>query len=166
MNSHPGLFSRVRQSKHFLMSRPCVSCPNNRIFFLTNCKLFLVVVFSHFQASSTRIRIFLKKEISLSIVEKKRSPYFQTKLRPEGPKKLLETGPPSLSQGLDDCLPPPSPPLSDGLNPPLSWPNTGGNWSRFQTNTFGRGLRKKLCKKIHKKEIYIRSNQSTLQVSY
>ena len=83
MNSHPGLFSRVRQSKHFLMSRPCVSCPNNRIFFRTNCKLFLVVVFSHFQASSTRIRIFLKKEISLSIVEKNRSPFFldQTEAR-------------------------------------------------------------------------------------
>ena len=37
-----GHFSRVRQPKHFLMSRPCVSCPNNRIvnsflqlFFLT-----------------------------------------------------------------------------------------------------------------------------------
>lgn len=75
MNSHPGLFSRVRQSKHFLMSRPCVSCPNNRIFFLTNYKLFLVVVFffSHFQASSTRVQIFLKKEIFLSIVEKKAS---------------------------------------------------------------------------------------------
>ena len=37
-----GHFSRVRQPKHFLMSRPCVSCPNNRtvnsflqLFFLT-----------------------------------------------------------------------------------------------------------------------------------
>ena len=59
-----------------------------------------------------------------------------------------------------------APPLSDGLDPPLSWPNRGGNWSRFQTDTCGRGLRKKLYKKIHKKEIYIRSNQSTLQVSY
>ena len=162
MNSHPGLFSRVRQSKHFLMSRPCVSCPNNRIFFRTNCKLFLVVVFSHFQASSARIRIFLKKEISLSIVEKKTLPLFldQTEAR-RAQKKSLETAPP-LSQGLDDC----PPYLSDGLNPPLSWPNRGGNWSRFQTDTCGRGLRKKLYKKIHKKEIYIRSNQSTLQVRY
>ena len=46
--------------------------PIDRIFFLANYKLFLVVVFfSHFQASSTRVRIFLKKEIFLSIVEKK-----------------------------------------------------------------------------------------------
>ena len=94
---------------------------------------------------------------------------------PKGWKKIGRPGPP-LSQGLDDrpphylrvCFtpPPPPPPLSDGLDPPLSWPNRGENWSRFQTDTCGRGLRKKLYKKIHKKEIYIRSNQSTLQVSY
>ena len=81
---------------------------------------------------------------------------------PKGWKKIGRPSPP-LSQGLDDW----PPPLSDGLDPPLSWPNRGGgNWSRFQTDTCGLGLRKKLYKKIHKKEIYIRSNQSTLQVSY
>ena len=85
---------------------------------------------------------------------------------PKGWKKIGRPSPP-LSQGLDDC----PPYLYDSLNPPLSWPNRGGglgggNWSRFQTNTFERGLRKKLYKKIHKKEIYIRSSQSTLQVSY
>ena len=80
---------------------------------------------------------------------------------PKGWKKIGGPSPP-LSQGLDNC----PPYLSDGLDPPLSWPNRGENWSRFQTDTCGRGLRKKLCKKIHKKEIYIRSNQSTLQVSY
>ena len=164
MNSHPGLFSRVRQSKHFLMSRPCVSCPNNRIFFLTNCKLFLVVVFSHFQASSTRIRIFLKKGDFFVHCRKKTLPLFLDQTEARRAQKTFGDRAPLLISG-SGWLPPP-PPLSDGLNPPLSWPNTGGNWSRFQTNTFGRGLRKKLCKKIHKKEIYIRSNQSTLQVRY
>ena len=44
-------------------------------------------------------------------------PYFKTKLRPEGPKKIF-LRPPPLSQGMD---PPalPSPPLSEGLNPTL-----------------------------------------------
>ena len=44
------------------------------------------------------------------------TPYFWTKLRPEGPKKIfLETTPPPLlSQGLDDRLP-----LSEDLDPPL-----------------------------------------------
>lgn len=43
-------------------------------------------------------------------------PYFQTKLRPQRPKKIFETGlpPPPLSQGLDD-----GGPLSEGLDPPL-----------------------------------------------
>ena len=37
-------------------------------------------------------------------------------MRPEEPKKkIVETGPPSLSQGLDDR----PPPLSEGLDPPL-----------------------------------------------
>ena len=45
------------------------------------------------------------------------SPYFWTKLRPEGPKKFFwETGPPSLSEGLDDPQPPPR---SQGLDPAL-----------------------------------------------
>ena len=74
----------------------------------------------------------------------------------------------------------PSPPIISGsgwLPPLLIWRSGstielakqgggGGNWSRFQTDTCGRGVRKKLYKKIHKKEIYIWSNQSTLQVSY
>ena len=34
-------------------------------------------------------------------------PYFQTKLRPEGKKKILETPPPQLSKGLDDWGPTP-----------------------------------------------------------
>ena len=38
------------------------------------------------------------------------TPYFSTKMRPEGPKKIfLETGSSLLSQGLDDR--PPAPPL-------------------------------------------------------
>ena len=80
---------------------------------------------------------------------------------PKGWKKIGRPSPP-LSQGLDDC---PPPYLTVWIH---HWVGqTGGeNWSRFQTDTCGRGLRKKLYKKIHKKEIYIRSNQSTLQVSY
>ena len=56
------------------MSRPCVSCPNNRIFFLTNYKLFLVVVF-FFTLSGlfhTCPDIFEKGDFfPVSIVEKK-----------------------------------------------------------------------------------------------
>ena len=45
-------------------------------------------------------------------------PYFSTKMRPEGPKKIfLETAPP-LSQGLDDR----PPPLSESLDPSLTTP--------------------------------------------
>ena len=46
-------------------------------------------------------------------------PYFQTKLRPEGPKKTIWRPPPSslLSKGLDAH--PPPPPLSQGLDPAL-----------------------------------------------
>ena len=37
--------------------------------------------------------------------------YFSTKMRLEGPKQIfLETGPPPLSQGLDDQAPPSPPP--------------------------------------------------------
>ena len=82
-----------------------------------------------------------------------------------GPKGWKKIGRPRplLSQGLDDC-----PPLliwRSGSTTQLA-KQGGKNWSRFQTDTCGRGLRKKLYKKIHKTEIYIRSNQSTLQVSY
>ena len=83
----------------------------------------------------------------------------QTEARRAG-KKLGRPGPPYLRVWMTAA------PLSDGLNPPLSWPNRGENWSRFQTDTCGRGLRKKLYKKIHKEEIYIRRNKSTFQVSY
>ena len=40
--------------------------------------------------------------------------YFSTKPRPEGPKKIFGRLGPPFSQGLDN--PPPSPPLSDGLD--------------------------------------------------
>ena len=81
---------------------------------------------------------------------------------PKGWKKIGRPSPP-LSHGLDDFPPPPY--LTEWIH---HWVGQtgGGNWSRFQTDTCGRGLRKKSYKKIHKKEIYIRSNQSTLQVSY
>ena len=47
------------------------------------------------------------------------SPYFEAKLRPEGPKKfLLETTSPPLPQGLDDRPAPAS--LSEGLDLPLN----------------------------------------------
>ena len=110
MNSHPGLFSRVRQSKHFLMSRPCVSCPNNRIFFLTNCKLFLVVVFSHFQASSTRIRIFLKKGDFFVHCRKKTLPLFLDQTEARRAQKTFGDRAPLLISG-SGWLPPPPPPL-------------------------------------------------------
>ena len=46
-----------------------------------------------------------------------RPPYFWTKLKPEGPKKIFgETTLPPLSKGLDDRVPPP---LSQGLDPVL-----------------------------------------------
>ena len=51
-----------------------------------------------------------------------RPPYFQTKLRPEGPKKIFfldrPLSHPPLSQGLDDH----PAPLSEGLDPPLTTP--------------------------------------------
>ena len=40
----------------------------------------------------------------------------QTEAAPEGPKKIFWRPAPSLSQGLDDWVPPP---LSDGLDSPL-----------------------------------------------
>ena len=45
----------------------------------------------------------------------------QTDAAPEGPKKFFGDRPlPSLSQGLDDRAPvPPTPPISEGLDPPL-----------------------------------------------
>ena len=86
---------------------------------------------------------------------------------PKGPQKIGRPNPPPpLSQGLDDC---PPTYLADGIHHGVGQPGRGGgrgNWSRFHTDTCGRGVRKKLYKKIHKKEIYIRRNQSTLQVSY
>ena len=45
-------------------------------------------------------------------------PYFWTKLRPEGPKKVWGRPGPPLSKGLVDP-PPPSPPLSQGLDAAL-----------------------------------------------
>ena len=45
-------------------------------------------------------------------------PYFQTKLRPEGPKKIFKTAPSPLIQCLDDR---PDPPLSECLDRPLGW---------------------------------------------
>ena len=45
-------------------------------------------------------------------------PYFWTKLWPDGKKNFLKTGPPPLSQGLDDH---PPLPLCDGLDPPLCY---------------------------------------------
>jgi len=49
-------------------------------------------------------------------------PWFWTKIRPEGLKKIfLRPVPPPLSQGLDDR---PPPPLSEGLDPPLNWYKT------------------------------------------
>ena len=50
---------------------------------------------------------------------RKRHPYFQTKLKPEGPKKsFLETQAPALSKRLDNPLPPRPPgSLSQSLDP-------------------------------------------------
>ena len=161
LNSYPGHFSRVRQSKNFLISRPCVSCPNNRIFSLRIVNSFLWLFFHTFRPRPHVSGYFWKGRFLCPLSKKKTLPLFLDKTEARrAQKNSLETAPP-LSQGLDDC----PPYLSDGLNPPLSWPNMWGNWSRFQTDTCGRGLRKKLYKKIHKKEIYIRRNQSTLQVS-
>ena len=50
-------------------------------------------------------------------------PYFQTKRRPKGPKKIKTPPPPTLYQGLDDRNPHA---LSEGLDPPLTLPQ---NWS-------------------------------------
>ena len=45
-------------------------------------------------------------------------PYFSSKMRPKGRKKVcLETSPPPFSQGVDDRYPPS---LSEGLDPPLT----------------------------------------------
>ena len=88
-------------------------------------------------------------------------PIYRPNWGPKGWKKIGRPSPP-LSQGLDDC-----PPYLSTVWMHHWVGQTGGeNWSRFQTDTCGRGVRKKLYKKIHKKEIYIRRNQSTLQVSY
>ena len=122
MNSHPGHFSRERQSKHFLMSRPCVSCPSNRIFSLRIVNSFLWLFFHTFRPRPHVSGYFWKRRF-LCRLSKKTLPLFldQTEAR-RAPKKLLETCPPPLSQGLDDC----SPYLSDVLNPPHWVGQTGG----------------------------------------
>ena len=112
MNSHPGLFSRVRQSKHFLMSRPCVSCPNNRIFFLTNYKLFLVVVFL-FTLSGlfhTCPDIFEKGDFFVHC-RKKTLPLFLDQTEARRAQKTFGDRAPLLISG-SGWLPPP---------PPLIW---------------------------------------------
>ena len=121
LNSHPGHFSRVRQSKNFLISRPCVSCPNNRIFSLRIVNSFLWLFFHTFRPRPHVSGYFWNRRFLCPLSKKKTLPLFldQTEAR-RAQKKSLETAPP-LSQGLDDC-----PPLSDGLDPPLSWPNRGG----------------------------------------
>ena len=126
LNSHPGHFSRVRQSKNFLISRPCVSCPNNRIFSLRIVNSFLWLFFHTFRPRPHVSGYFWNRRFLCPLSKKKTLPLFldQTEAR-RAQKKSLETAPP-LSQGLDDC-----PPLSDGLDPPLSWPNRGGKLISF-----------------------------------
>ena len=156
MNSHPGHFSRERQSKHFLMSRPCVSCPSNRIFSLRIVNSFLWLFFHTFRPRPHVSGYFWKRRF-LCPLSKKTLPLFldQTEAR-RAPKKLLETcPPPPLISGSGWLLPLL---IWRSESTTLSWPNRGENWSRFQTDTCGRGLRKKLYKKIHKEEIYIRRN--------
>ena len=106
LNSHPGHFSRVRQSKNFLISRPCVSCPNNRIFSLRIVNSFLWLFFHTFRPRPHVSGYFWKRTF-LCPLSKKTLPLFldQTEAR-RAPQKFLETAPP-LSQGLDDCPPPP-----------------------------------------------------------
>ena len=105
LNSHPGHFSRVRQSKNFLISRPCVSCPNNRIFSLRIVNSFLWLFFHTFRPRPHVSGYFWKRTF-LCPLSKKTLPLFldQTEAR-RAPPKFLETAPP-LSQGLDDCPPP------------------------------------------------------------
>ena len=162
LNSHPGHFSRVRQSKNFLISRtPCVSCRNNRIFSLRIVNSFLRLFFHTFRPRPHVSGYFWKRRFLCPLSKKNASLIFRPNWGPKGPKKIFGDHSPIIS--------------GSGWLPPLIWRSGsttelakqgGGNWSRFQTDTCGRGVRKKLYKKIHKKEIYIRSNQSTLQVSY
>ena len=94
MNSHPGHFSRERQSKHFLMSRPCVSCPSNRIFSLRIVNSFLWLFFHTFRPRPHVSGYFWKRRF-LCPLSKKTLPLFldQTEAR-RAPQKLLDTCPP------------------------------------------------------------------------
>ena len=106
MNSHPGHFIRLMQSKHFLMSRPCVSCRINRIFPLQIVNSLLWSFFHTFRPRQPVSRYFWKRRFLCPLSKKKTLPLFldQTEAR-RAPPKILETAPP-LSQGLDDCPPP------------------------------------------------------------
>ena len=106
LNSHPGHFSRVRQSKNFLISRPCVSCPNNRIFSLRIVNSFLWLFFHTFRPRPHVSGYFWKRTF-LCPLSKKTLPLFldQTEAR-RAPPKFLETAPPPLILG-SGWLPPP-----------------------------------------------------------
>ena len=107
LNSHPGHFSRVRQSKNFLISRPCVSCPNNRIFSLRIVNSFLWLFFHTFRPRPHVSGYFWKRTF-LCPLSKKTLPLFldQTEAR-RAPKKFLETAPPPYLRVWMTAPPPP-----------------------------------------------------------
>ena len=111
LNSHPGHFSRVRQSKNFLISRPCVSCPNNRIFSLRIVNSFLWLFFHTFRPRPHVSGYFWKRTF-LCPLSKKTLPLFldQTEAR-RAPPKFLDWASP-FSPGLVDGPPPPPPYLT------------------------------------------------------
>ena len=110
LNSHPGHFSRVRQSKNFLISRtPCVSYRNNRIFSLRIVNSFLRLFFHTFRPRPHVSGYFWKRRFLCPLSKKNASLIFRPNWGPKGPKKIFGDRPPSLSQGLDDCAPPPRP---------------------------------------------------------
>ena len=108
LNSHPGHFSRVRRSKNFLMSRPCVSCPNNRIFSLRIVNSFLGCFFHTFRPRPHVSGYFWKRRFLCPLSKKNASLIFRPNWGPKGWKKIFGDRPPLISG-------------SGWLPPPLIW---------------------------------------------
>ena len=98
LNSHPGHFSRVRQSKNFLISRtPCVSCRNNRIFSLRIVNSFLRLFFHTFRPRPHVSGYFWKRRFLCPLSKKNAFLIFRPNWGPKGPNKIFGDPPPPPS---------------------------------------------------------------------
>ena len=108
LNSHPGHFSRVRQSKNFLISRtPCVSCRNNRIFSLRIVNSFLRLFFHTFRPRPHVSGYFWKRRFLCPLSKKNASLIFRPNWGPKGPKKIFGDRPPPYLRVWMTAPPPP-----------------------------------------------------------